>query len=56
MSQVFCGFEYLLDELLKKEPQLRKSWGKYISQRNLNIQKDTRETKEREQKLEQKGV
>ena len=26
------GFEYLHDELLRKEPQLRKTWGKYLSQ------------------------
>jgi hypothetical protein len=28
----FVGFEYLHDELLRKEPQLRKTWGKYLSQ------------------------
>lgn len=28
----FIGFEYLYDELKRKEPQLRKTWGKYLSQ------------------------
>jgi len=29
---IFVGFEYLHSELLRKEPQLRKTWGKYLSQ------------------------
>lgn len=28
---LFIGLEYLHDELMKKEPQLRKTWGKYMS-------------------------
>ncbi|MCJ7634948.1 hypothetical protein MUP77_21485, partial [Candidatus Bathyarchaeota archaeon] len=35
----FVGFEYLFDELKRKEPQLRKTWGKYTSARgSLNSQ------------------
>jgi hypothetical protein len=28
----YVGFEYLYDELMRKEPDLRKTWGKYLSQ------------------------
>ena len=28
----YVGFEYLYDELMRKEPHLRKTWGKYLSQ------------------------
>jgi hypothetical protein len=31
---LFVGFEYIHDELVKKEPQLRKTLGKYGSQHN----------------------
>jgi hypothetical protein len=31
------GFEYLCDELKRKEPQLKKTLGKYMSQSSLNI-------------------
>jgi hypothetical protein len=31
-SGAFVGFDYLCDELTRKEPQLKKAWGKYISQ------------------------
>ena len=34
----FCGFEYLFNELKRKEPQLRKTWGKHISWSSLNSQ------------------
>jgi hypothetical protein len=34
----FCGFEYLCDELRRKEPQLRKTWGEHLSQISMNIQ------------------
>jgi hypothetical protein len=33
---LMLGFEYLQDELVKKEPQLRKTYRKYMSQRSLN--------------------
>ena len=34
----FCGFEYLYDELKRKEPQLRKTWGERLSQKSLDSQ------------------
>jgi len=34
----FCGFEYLYDELKRKEPQLRKTWGERLSQSSPNSQ------------------
>ena len=34
----FSGFEYLYDELRRKEPQLRKTWGERLSQSSLDSQ------------------
>jgi hypothetical protein len=34
----FVGFEYLVDELKRRESQLRKTWGKYTSQNSPNSQ------------------
>jgi hypothetical protein len=42
---LFVGVEYLLDELAKKEPQLRKTWGKYMSQRSLSSREEIHEVK-----------
>ena len=35
---MFCGFEYLYDELKRKEPQLRRTWGERLSQSSLDSQ------------------
>jgi hypothetical protein len=48
----FVGFEYLRDELVKKEPQLEKDWAKYMSRRSLDSQEETHKVKKREQKLQ----
>jgi hypothetical protein len=33
---ILVGFEYLCDELRRKEPELRKTWGKYTSKVSSN--------------------
>jgi hypothetical protein len=35
----FCGFEYLYDELKRREPELRKTWGERLSQSSLDKQR-----------------
>lgn len=48
--EMAVGFEYLRDEFAKKEPQLRKSWGKFLCKRNQNNLAATQEMKKREQR------
>jgi hypothetical protein len=45
------GFEYLCDELERKESRLKKTWGKYTSQSSSNNKEETYEMKKREKKL-----
>jgi hypothetical protein len=33
---VYCGFDYLIDELTRREPHIRKAWGGYASQSSLS--------------------
>ena len=44
------GFEYLCDELERKESQLKKTWGKYTSQSSSNNKEETYEMKKRQQR------